>query len=197
MYWGCYSGLRRAGRKICRKGNCIITPNHSSYLDGFAVILSLPFSNFKNTYTLGLSDFFTGAIKSRLAKIGHVVPIDSSAYLNKALQMSAYVIRNKRSLVVFPEGGRSFDGNLLEFKKGIGILAVEMGVPVVPAYIEGTFQVLPRGAVFPGPGKISVTFGRPLFAKDIDFSKKPPDVDNYQYFANVLREKVIALKEKP
>jgi long-chain acyl-CoA synthetase len=187
----------RGLENLPQDNNFIIAPNHTSYLDGFAAILSLPFLNFKNMYTLGLSDFFTGLIKSRFAKIGHVIPIDSSAYLNKALQMSAYVIKNGRSMVVFPEGGRSFDENLLEFKKGIGVLAVEMGVPVVPAYIEGTLQALPRGAAFPRPGKITVTFGVPMLAKDIDSSKKSGDVDDYQYFANVLREKVITLKEKP
>ncbi len=174
--------------------NFIIAPNHVSYLDGFAVILSLPFSDFKNIYSLGLSDFFTGFLKSRFAKIGHVIPIDSSLYLNKALQMSAYALNKGRSLCVFPEGGRSFDGNLMEFKKGIGILAVEMGVPVVPVYIEGTFQALPRDAALPRPKRITVTFGKPLLAKDIDFSEKPPDVDNYQYFADALRKKVGELK---
>jgi long-chain acyl-CoA synthetase len=184
----------RDAENLPQDKNFILAPNHTSYLDGFTVILSLPFSNFKNIYTLGLSDFFTGFIKSRFAKIAHVIPIDSSAYLNKALQMSAYVIKKGRSLSVFPEGGRSFDGSLLEFKKGVGILAVEMGVPVVPVYIEGTLEALPRGAAFPRPVKITVTFGRSLLAKDIDFSKKPPDVDDYQYFANVLREKVRELK---
>jgi len=184
----------KGAENLPRDSNFILAPNHTSYLDGFAVILSLPFATFKNIYSLGLSDFFTGFFKSRFAKIAHVIPIDSSAYLNKALQMSAYVINKGRSLSVFPEGGRSFDGSLLEFKKGVGILAVEMGVPVVPAYIEGTLQALPRGAAFPKPGKITVTFGRPLLAKDIDYSKKPPDVDDYQYFANALREKVGELK---
>jgi long-chain acyl-CoA synthetase len=172
-----------------------MAPNHVSYLDGFAVILSLSFSDFKNIYSLGLSDFFTGFVKSRLAKIGHVIPIDSSSYLNKALQISASVLKNGRSLCVFPEGGRSFDENLMEFKKGIGILAVELGVPVVPVFIEGTFQALPRDAVLPRPKRITVTFGKPLLAKDIDFSKKPSDVDDYQYFANILREKVGELRK--
>lgn len=175
--------------------NFIMAPNHVSYLDGFAVILSLSFSDFKNIYSLGLSDFFTGFVKSRFAKIGHVIPIDSSSYLNKALQISASVLKNGRSLCVFPEGGRSFDENLMEFKKGIGILAVELGVPVVPVFIEGTFQALPRDAVLPRPKRITVTFGKPLLAKDIDFSKKPSDVDDYQYFANILREKVGELRK--
>ena len=185
----------RGAENLPQDTNFILAPNHTSYLDGFAVILSLPFVYFRNIYSLGLSDFFTGFFKSRVAKIAHVIPIDSSAYLNKALQMSAYVIKNGRSLSVFPEGGRSFDGSLLEFKKGVGILAIDMGVPVVPVYIEGTLEALPRGTAFPRPGKITVTFGRPLLARDIDFSKIPPDVDKYQYFANVLREKVGELKE--
>ena len=176
--------------------NFILAANHSSYLDGPAVILSLPFSRFKNIYTLGLSDFFAGFFKSRFARLAHVIPIDSASYLSKALQMSAYVIKNGRSLSVFPEGGRSFDGNLMEFKKGVGILAVEMGTPVVPVLVQGAFEALPRGAAFPKFKKITVTFGKPLLAADIDFSKKRKGTDDYQYFADTLRENLCELKRE-
>ena len=175
--------------------NFIITPNHTSYLDGFAVILSLPFSYFKNIYSLGMSEYFTGFLKSWFAKKSHVIPIDATSYLNKALQMSAYVLKNGRSLSVFPEGGRSFDGNLMEFKKGVGILAVEMEAPVVPAFIEGAYEALPRGSARPAFRKIIVTFGKPLRASDIDFSVKPDGIDDYQHFANILRERVRELKQ--
>ncbi len=175
---------------ISPAGSFIIAPNHISYLDGFVVVLSLPFSHFTNLYLLGISDFFTGFLKSMFAKIAHVIPIDSASYLNRALQTSAYVLRHGRSICVFPEGGRSPDGKLLEFKKGVGILAVEMGVPVVPAYIAGAFEALPRSASWPRPAKITITFGAPLSAADLDFSKKPAAMDDYQYFASVLQEKV-------
>ncbi len=194
LFKGLFRLEAKGAENLPQDKNFILAPNHTSYLDGFAVILSLPFAYFRNIYSLGLSDFFTGFFKSRFAKIAHVIPIDSSTYLNKALQMSAYVLNKDCSLSVFPEGGRSFDGSLLEFKKGVGILAVEMGVPVVPVYIEGTFRALPRGAALPRPGKITVTFGRYLLARDIDFSKKPHSVDDYQFFANILREKVGELK---
>jgi len=72
----------------------------------------------------------------------------------------------------------------------VGILAVEMGVPVVPAYIKGAFEALPRGAVLPKLAKITVTFGKPVTAADIDFSQKPGQMDDYQYFASVLQERV-------
>ena len=175
--------------------NFILAPNHTSYLDGFAVLLSVPFARFRNIYTLGLSDFFSGTFKRWFAKLGNVIPIDSSSYLNKALQTSAYVLRHGYSLSVFPEGGRSFDGNLMEFKKGVGILAIETGIAVVPVSIEGAFDALPRSAFWPRPRKITVTFGRPLLASDIDFSKKPEDMDEYQYFANLLRERVRDLQK--
>lgn len=175
-------------------GNFIIAPNHTSYLDGFAAILSLPFDRFKSLYALGLSEFFAGFLRSRLARIAHVIPIDAASYLSTALQMSAYVLLKGRSLCVFPEGGRSSDGELMEFKKGVGILAKELGVAVVPAYIQGAFEALPRGAAFPRFRKITVRFGPPLLAAEMDFSKRPEGMDEYQYFAAILRERVGQLR---
>jgi long-chain acyl-CoA synthetase len=185
----------RGIENISASGNFIIAPNHASYLDGFVVVLSLPFAVFRNLYLLGISDFFAGTLKGWFAKIGHVIPIDSSAYLNRALQTSAYVLRHGRSLCVFPEGGRSSDNTLLEFKKGVGILAIEMGIPVVPVYIKGAFEALPREAAWPKFRKITVSFGTPLSAKEIDSSKKPADMDDYQYFAFLIREKVKELSQ--
>lgn len=185
----------RGIQNIPAGGNYILTPNHTSYLDGFVLLLALPFSYFRNIYTLGLRDFFTGTLKGWLAKISHVIPIDSTSFLNKALQTSAYVLRNGFSMAVFPEGGRSVDGGLMEFKKGVGILAIEAGVPVVPVYIEGAVDALPRNSFWPRPKKITVTFGSPLLASDIDFSKKPADMDDYQYFANLLRERVRGMQK--
>ena len=81
----------------------------------------------------------------------------------------------------------------MEFKKGIGILATEHNIPVVPVLIEGTFKALPRGSKWPGIAKIRVTFGRPLYPSEIDHSKKPELVDAYQFFANVVRDRVKSL----
>jgi long-chain acyl-CoA synthetase len=183
----------RGSEKLPDQRNYILTPNHTSYLDGLAVILSLPFGRFKDIYSLGLSDYFTGVIKSGFAGIAHIIPIDSTYYLSKALQISAYVLNKGRSLSVFPEGGRSFDGTLMEFKKGVGILAIEMGVPVIPVFIKGAYEALPRGALCPRCRKITVVFGEPLHASEIDFSDMPEGRDKYQHFADLLRERVKSL----
>ena len=179
---------------IPAQGPYIITPNHASYLDAFAVVSGMPSKTFRDLYTLGIQKYFTGRAGKSFARLANVIPIDQEKYLNKALQMSSYVLRNGKSLLIFPEGGRSFDGELMEFKKGVGILAIELNIPVIPAYIEGSFEALPRSATWPKFRQIKVAFGKPLFPYDADMSKKPAGTDNYQFFVDELKERVKSLR---
>jgi long-chain acyl-CoA synthetase len=172
----------------------IIAPNHCSNMDGFVVGVSLPLAVYKNLYFQGYQTYFQGWLPSLFARLGHVIPIDPETFLSKALQLSSYVLKKDRALCIFPEGGRSIDGDLLEFKKGIGILAMEHNIPVVPVLIEGTFEALPRGALRPKFSKVRLTIGKPLYPKEIDLSQKPEGMDEYQFFANQVRERVKGLK---
>lgn len=180
---------------IPQKGPYIITPNHVSFLDAFLVVSSMPTSIFKNLYTLGIQKYFAGRIGETFAGLANVIPIDQELYLNKALQMSSYVLRNGKSMLVFPEGGRSFDGELMDFKKGVGILSLELNIPAIPVYIKGAFEALPRTAAWPRFSKIEVIFGKPLYPSDLDMSKKPEGMDEYQFFANELKERVRRLRD--
>jgi long-chain acyl-CoA synthetase len=175
------------------KGSYIITPNHTSYIDGFAIVAALPFRLFWNLYSIGWQAYFTGPL-GLFARLAHVIPIDRETYLQKALQMAAYVLRKGKSLLVFPEGGRSYDGELMEFKKGVGILALELNLPVVPTYIKGSFDVLPRGKKWLKFHEVTITFGKPVYPSDLNLFKKTDAIDNYQFFVNELREKVKQLK---
>lgn len=172
----------------------IFAPNHCSHMDGFVLGASVPLRTFKRLYFQGFQKYFTGWPLSLFARLSHVIPIDTESFLGKALQISSYILRNHCSLCIFPEGGRSIDGNVMEFRKGIGILAIEHNTPVVPTLIEGTFGALPRGAGWPRFRKIKITFGKPFYPLEINLLKKPEDMDNYQFFANKTKEKVITLK---
>jgi len=172
----------------------IITPNHASYIDGFAIAAALPASVFKHIYSIGLQKFFRGPLEY-FAKIAHVIPIDSETYLHKAIQMSSYVVRNGESLLIFPEGARSYDGEIMEFKKGVGMLSLEFNIPLIPTYIKGSFEILPRGSVRPHFKRIGIIFGEPLYPSDLDRTKKPSDMDDYQFLVNELRERVKGLEE--
>ncbi len=71
-------------------------------------------------------------------------------------------LRGGMSLTVFPEGARSWDGNMRRFKKGAYKLAVEFNLPVVPVTIDGAFDVLPRFKFLPRPGHIRITIHKPI-----------------------------------
>lgn len=189
--------LKAAGlHNLPEKGPYIIAPNHASYLDAFCIGGALPSKLFTDLYSLGVQEYFVGGLRGSFARVAHVIPIDTEAYLNKAMQLSSYVLRKGKSLLIFPEGGRSFDGELMEFKKGVGILSVELNVPVVPVYIEGSFQALPRTAKWPKFTGIKVKFGKPLYPSEIEESKKLSDMDVYQFFMHEVRRRVRQLKER-
>jgi len=189
--------LKIEGREhIPLEGPFVITPNHASYLDGFIIAASVRFTTFRKLYFLGMQEFFTGGIKSWFARMSHVIPIDAEIYLNKALQLSSYVLKSGSSLCIFPEGGRSFDGSVMQFKKGIGVLALEMNVPVVPACIDGTFRALPRGAFFIRPVRVRVIFGERIPPSHIIAKDGAADLDEHQVFSDNLRKNVIKLSHK-
>ena len=166
-------------------GGCIVAPNHASYIDGFLMAGVLR-NRLPMLFAVGFRGLFQGRLMSRAARWGHIMRIDADSGLSESLQVSSYILREGAALCVFPEGGRSVDGRILPFKKGVGILAKELNVAMIPTYIEGTLDVLPRGAWIPRLKKVTVTFGRPLTTGDIQGL-------DYQQIADRLRERVVAL----
>ena len=73
------------------------------------------------------------------------------------------------SLILYPEGTRSRDGQMQALKSGAVLFAFELEVPVVPAYIEGTNSILPKGQYVPKAGRVTVRFGEP-----IEFARSRP-----------------------
>jgi 1-acyl-sn-glycerol-3-phosphate acyltransferase len=65
-------------------------------------------------------------------------------------------------LILYPEGTRSPDGEMQALKTGAGMFAVELGVPLVPAFIEGAHRILPKGRSVPQPGRLTIRFGEAL-----------------------------------
>lgn len=169
----------------------IITPNHTSLVDGFVVASAVPFNTFYNLYFVAIQEYFDNMATKAFARLAHIIPINPEAYLYRAMQLSGFVLRNSNALCLFPEGGRSIDGKLMAFKKGVGILSKELNAPLIPTIIEGAFTALPMGAWLPRPVKITVSFGRPVYPKDIDSLKKPDGIDEYEWIGLQLREGMI------
>jgi len=80
----------------------------------------------------------------------------------KSLQKVAERIKAGTSILIFPEGTRSADGNLHPFKAGAMLLAIKSGVPLVPIAFIGSYSVLPKGAFLTHPGTITIKIGDPI-----------------------------------
>jgi len=142
-----------------REGPCILAANHLSFIDPFIVLAAVPRSTFMQLYTLGWEPYFRSRFRRWVAQVGHVIPVGPEMPLITVLRTSATLLRSGKSLLIFPEGERSIDGQLQPFKKGIGVLACELNVPVIPVKIEGSFQAWPPDANRPHFHPITLTFG--------------------------------------
>lgn len=143
---------------------CIIAPNHTSYLDPFALAAALDFAQLRTTHWAGSTHVLLANAWVRLfARLAQAMPIEPERP-SSSLAAGAAILRRQRSLVWFPEGVRSPHGKLQTFKPGIGLLLQHLDVPVVPVYIDGAHAALPPGSWRLRLRRISVTFGEPLQA---------------------------------
>lgn len=94
----------------------------------------------------------------------HQIFVDNSsvAGVKRTMTDAERQLRGGMSLVVFPEGARTFDGRMRPFKKGAYKLAMEFNLPVVPLTIDGAFDVMPRFRKLPRPGHITLTIHPPI-----------------------------------
>jgi 1-acyl-sn-glycerol-3-phosphate acyltransferase len=116
------------------------------------------------------------------------------ASLVPALQAAALVLREGKDLLVFPEGQRSVDGSLDVFRPGIGILACEFGVPVIPIRITGTYQAMPVGTRWPRCHPISVAVGPPVMVtRELIEQWRLQGRDPYEAATQLVRDAIVAL----
>jgi long-chain acyl-CoA synthetase len=179
-----------------RQGPYLICPNHASFLDGLFIFCSLPFRRAMNTYFLGYQKIFEHPLLSWINKDARLLSVDTSVHLTEAMQVVSFVLSRLKIVCVFPEGIRSIDANIKEFKKGVGILIKELDIPVIPVYIKGSHQSWPRGTRLPRFYPIKVIFGKPVTLKElINGAKERGEAspDSYESIARQLREEVLKL----
>jgi long-chain acyl-CoA synthetase len=130
-------------------GPFILAPNHVSNFDYPAVVGTLPARLRRRAYVIGKREVYSNLVGRILSAIHRVIPVDRAGDIFQALLSGARVLKNGQILYLHPEGTRSPTGRLQPLKNGVAILACELGVPVVPVYIKGTYDVFPKGIKFP------------------------------------------------
>jgi len=177
-------------------GPCIICPNHCSFLDAFLILPSLPKALRSNIFFLGYHIYFDITIIRNFIKLGRIIPLDPAANLVDSMRACGYVLRHGKTICLFPEGNISPDGKLLPFKKGVGVLAKELNIPLIPTLISGAFEALPRGNKFPRFNKIKIIFGKQCYAEDLQLKVCDLGItDEYEAIAKGLSMEINDLQK--
>ncbi|WP_235245955.1 AMP-binding protein [Fusobacterium perfoetens] len=151
-----YLGLKIKGIEKLSKEPRIIICNHESFIDAFAVQRLFKGDMLKNTYYFAIKKHFDKAGLRFMANHGNIILMDINENLKESLQISAEVLKEGKNLVIFPEGARTRDGKLQDFKKFFGILSKELNIPVTVLGIDGAYESMPFGSIFPRPAKIKL-----------------------------------------
>ncbi|PIE58271.1 MAG: long-chain fatty acid--CoA ligase [Desulfobulbus propionicus] len=160
----CYFSLKGEGRENIPETPCILAPNHQSYFDGLFIASQLSNRFIRKTFFYAKEKHLKNKWIRSFADHHNVIVLDIHSDVKSSLQKAATLLRNGNNLMIFPEGTRTLDGTMGEFKKTFAILSKELNIPVVPVTINGAFEALPSGSLFPKPFKrISVTFQKPVF----------------------------------
>jgi long-chain acyl-CoA synthetase len=148
--------------------------NHESNLDGPLVLSALPRQLRDRCAVAALAGFYFPQSAIPLERAAHaalfaaatvafnVFPVPRETGFRSSLQYVGFLIDHGWNVLIFPEGTRSSPGRMLAFRDGIGLLATELRVPIVPFNIVGSGHVLPRSAFIPRPGPVSLRFGCPF-----------------------------------
>ena len=154
------------GRELLdKKASYIFVTNHQSYVDIPVLMKAIP-NTIRFVYKKQLSKI---PIFGWGMYLSGYIPIDRENVRTAitSLKKAAKKIKNGISVVIFPEGTRSTDGSLGEFKRGMFVLADEAKVDIVPVTIDGTYKIVPRGKFKLRSGHVTVTIDKPIpYRKD-------------------------------
>jgi len=163
------AGLRVEGREHLAglAGPALICPNHSSHLDAPVVRAALPATMRDHSAIAAAADYWFGGrvVGSAVGLALGAIPFGRTSDVRASLEHVAELVNRGHTVIVFPEGTRSADGHLQPLRQGIGLLATQLRVPIVPVGIEGTHEILPKGSSFPTHRlrkQVVVRFGTPL-----------------------------------
>ncbi len=174
---------------IPKKGPFIFTANHASYLDPPLVSAYIN----RNLYFMAREELLKSPVIGWVLKHAHTFAVKRHGRDLNAIKTSLKVLISKNGLVIFPEGTRTKNRLLKRAKPGVGFLVYKSRAPVIPCYIEGTFDAMPRRIRTFKPSPVKMYIGKP-----IDFTKelhKNPTPELYQEISDKIMKEIAVIKE--
>jgi len=165
-YLRTYHRLRVEGAEHLQQTESFaLVANHASHLDALCLMGALPWSHVHRAFPAAASDYWFRSAAGTVVAAGllNALAMEREGNPRRSLAACRRVLAEPGNvLILFPEGRRSPDGELLPFRPGIGFVLAGTDHLVVPAYIAGTEKALPRGRALPVPHPIHVRVGPPL-----------------------------------
>ncbi len=146
----------RGAENIPKEGGFILASNHLSYLDPAVLAIACP----REVNFMAKKELFNIPLLSNLISALGAFPVKRNTADISALKEAMKRVNAGNGLLVFPEGSRKEGSTDLVPQAGIGFLAAKINALVIPAFISGTENALPKGSKFIKPAKVSVTFGK-------------------------------------
>jgi 1-acyl-sn-glycerol-3-phosphate acyltransferase len=146
------------------RGAAIVIANHSSHFDTPAVMEALPERIRGKLLVAAAADKFYGSRKRRTwwySLFHGTFPVARGGGV-KQLEYPQSLFTRGWSILIYPEGSRSKSGQVQRFKHGVAIMAMESHVPVIPVFIQGLRDVMPKGQREPRPAAVSARIGAPI-----------------------------------
>ncbi len=172
----------------------MLVANHASHLDALVLGAVLPLRLRDQLFPLAAGDVFfeTPAFSAFSATMLNALPVwrkNCGAHALKDLRQR--LADEPTVFILFPEGARSRDGNMLEFKPGVGMITAETSVPVVPCHLEGTFEAFRPETIVPRLKKVTVRIGKPRQFADVRNRRQ-----GWEEIAAVLKKDICALAQR-
>lgn len=185
IFFKLYLGFKTYGREnVPKTGPFILVSNHQSYLDPILLGTSIH----RNLYYLARSTLFKHPVCAVIMKGMHCISLKRDSGNVAALKVAIRTLKSGRPIVLFPEGTRTKGKGLKRGKPGVGFIVAKAGVPVVPAYVKGSFEAMPRQAKTLRRRPVSVHIGKPVTFSEDFFRTHGKEA--YQKVSDVLMQKI-------
>ncbi len=183
-------GFKIYGKEnVPKKGAFILASNHVSYLDPPALACASP----RVLHFMARHDLFKNWAFAALLRALNAFPVKRGGVAPGAFKEAIERLKDGQALLIFPEGRRSETGEIQAAQPGVGFLSIMADVPILPAYVKGTNEALPKGARFIKPKLISVYFGKIIEPKNLKSLSEKRQA--YEQLANCVLGEVRRSKE--
>ncbi|MCC6128117.1 MAG: (d)CMP kinase, partial [Chlamydiae bacterium] len=158
-FFSLFFRLRVKGLEHFRPGSGIIASNHVSLYDPEVVSISCP----EEVHFLAKEPLFRIPILGSLIRVLNAHPVSRDSSDVATFKLIIRLLAAGRKVILFPEGGRSKDGDIQPLEKGLPFLVHKAKCPIFPVYVSGAFEAWPKGRKFPKLwGRIQCSFGPPI-----------------------------------